>query len=389
MALSRAAALAACAIALSLPAHAQFGGLGNLLQGLASNPAAAAAAAGASTQAVSNATGSDAVAAPAPAAPVPAYSEAELQAIVQEAPAALDLSGAPLKSNLALKGKRFYIAEYRVSFEVGGRVTASTRAAYFGGIDRGATRVTVQYAVPQPNFALLQAITDRAYADFLAQLEAAGLKPEPAEAMVREHGAIYEATADATRPDAPVAEEADVGYGTRRYLVFAPQGMKLVPRGFAGMGAGDIGKRIAYSKGNLEALSVGVVVNLAAQESSGSGSSMFRRGSSANASAAMELAVPHRHLGLVQSHANTQTVGLGAPVPVPGQFANFRETGGYDSSKDAAVRGLQVLGALTMGVAGTNTKRVEMAIDVDQGAMARQALQGLAGLHKAIAAAIN
>src|SRR5690606_37054907 len=96
-----------------------------------------------------------------------------------------------IKGNAALKGKRFYIAEYRVLFEVGGSATASTRAGYLPGKDFGATRVTVAYAVPKPNIELLQAITDQAYADFLARLDAAGLKPEPAEAFTREHGAVY------------------------------------------------------------------------------------------------------------------------------------------------------------------------------------------------------
>lgn len=370
------------------PAHAQFG-LGNLLQGVTGAAAAAAGAAAVQSATQPSAPAEAASGAATPVPPPPVYSQAELQAVLQAPVQAQEVPAGQLKSNLVLKGKRFHVAEYRVLFEVAGKVTANTRAAYFGGTNYGATRMSITYTVPQPDIALLQAVTDKAYADFLAQLQAAGLQPESSEAFVREHGAIYEATQEGTRAGAEVVEETDLGYGSRKYLVFAPTGTRLVPRGFAGLGAGNIGKRIDFTKGNLEALSVSVVVNLAAQESSGGGSSLFRRGSSANASAAMELAMAPRQLGVIQSHAHTQTVALSGAIPVPGQFANFREVGGYDSSKDAAVKALQVFGALTMGVAANNSKRVDLAIDVDQAALARQALQGLTGLNKAVATSIQ
>lgn len=328
--------------------------------------------------------------APAPTASnAPAVlSPAEIQAALQQAPVPLESQGLA-KGNATLKGKRFYIAEYRVLFEVSGKVSASTRAAYFGGRDYGATRVSVNYEMPQPSIALMQAITDRAYADFLARLEAAGVKPEPAEAFVRENGAVYEANAEGTRPGAEQYEEVELGYGKRKYLVMAPTGTKLVSRSFIGIGAGNIGKRIDFSKSNLEGVSVGMVVNLAAQESSGGGSSMFKRGSSANASAAMEVAMPPKQLGALQTHAHTHVIALSGPLAVPGDFASLREAGGYDSQKDAVVAGIQMLGRLTMGLAGNNSKRVDMVLDVDQAALARQALQGIATVNQAVVSAIN
>lgn len=320
-------------------------------------------------------------------APAPADPAAVEQALTA-APVLLD-TGALTKSNAVLKGKRFYIAEYRVLFEVGGKVSANTRAAYFGGRDYGATRVTVNYDWPKPDLALMQAITDKAYADFLGRMEAAGLKPEPAEPFVQANGAVYEAGGDGSKPGAEVYEEVELGYGKRKYMVFVPTGTKTVARGFIGLGAGNIGKRIDFSKSNMEGVSVGMVVNLAAQESSGGGSSMFKRGSSANASAAMEVGVPPKQFGVLQTHATTQAVQLTAPLPVPGQFANFREVGGYDTQKDALVKGIQILGALTMGVAGNSSKKVDMAVDVDGAALARHALQGMASTNQAMVGAIQ
>lgn len=314
-------------------------------------------------------------------------------ALAQAAPAAGD-APAPeplpaVKSNAALKGKRFYLAEYRVLFEVSGNVSASTRAAYFGGRDYGATRVSVNYKVPQPNLQLLQAITDKAHADFLARLEAAGLQPEPAEAFVQANGAIYEFGAPGSRPGAEVYEDVELGWGKRRYLVMAPTGTRTVARGFIGLGAGNIGKRIEWSKAQLEGVSVSMVVNLAAQESSGGGSSMFKRGSSANASAAMEVAMAPRMGGVLQTHAHSQVVSLGGPWPAAGLFATLRETGGYDSSKDAVVSGINMLGRLTMGVAGNNSKRVDMALEVDEAALADLAGKALSAVNAAVAGAIQ
>lgn len=324
---------------------------------------------------------------PAPPGAAPAAAAAaDIQAVLQAPVTVLDAGGA-IKGSAAIKGKRYYISEYRVMVEAGGSVTASTRAAYFGGTDYGATRMTVNYEAPQLDVAAIQAVVDRAYADFVSRLEAAGAKPEPPDAIIREAGVVYEASQDATRPGAPLVHESDLGYGKRRYMVFAPTGMKLNPRGFAGLGAGNISSRINYSKNNVEAISVVLAINLAAQESSGSGSSMFRRGSSANASAAMEVGGAPGMM-LLQAHAMGQTLQAGTALPVPGQFATLRETGGYDTRRDAAVAGIQALGRM-MGQAGNQSKRVDMALDVDTAALSRLALQGLVSVNQGIAAAVR
>ena len=355
----------------ALPGHAQFGSLLNAITGGNNAPKAdQAAAAAQGTPSIPQAT--------------PEQIDAALAAPVTP----MDAAGL-VKGNATLKGKRFYIAEYRVLFEIGGTVSANTRAAYFGGTDYGATNVRVNYLVPTPDVKLLQAITDKAYADFLARLEAAGLKPEPAEAFVKENGAIYEATVEATKPGAEVYEDVELGYGKRKYLVMAPTGTRMVSRGFAGIGAGNIGKRIDFSKGNMEGVSVGMVVNLAAQESSGGGSSMFKRGSSANASAAMEVAMAPKQFGVLQTHALTHVVSLSGPLAVPGQFANLRQTGGYDTQKDTAVKALQIVGALTMGLGANQSKRIDMALDVDNAALVRQALQGMTAVNQAAVSGIQ
>lgn len=335
------------------------------------DPAAATPATPATAPADPAAPAATPAAATPPAAAVPAPA----------VPAGLDATSL-LKGDVKVRDKRFYIAEYRVLFEMSGRVSANTRAAYFGGRDYGATSVSVNYQVPKHDLGLLQAVTDRAFADFVARLEAAGMKPEPAEGFMKEHGAVYESSVEPSKPGAEVFEEVDLGYGKRKYLVLAPTGTRTVARSFVGLGAGNISKRIEFSKGNMEAISVNIAVNLAAQESSGGGSSMFKRGSNANASAAMEIANT-RGMGVVQAHANGGAMIMNTPLAVPGDFATLREVGGYDTQKDAAVTAINLLGRMAFGVAGKNSKRVDMQLDVDSSALAKQSLQGLMAVNHA------
>lgn len=117
-----------------------------------------------------------------------------------------------------------------------------TRGSYLPGRDYGSTRAKVNYTVPQIDITAFQAITDKAWEDFKVRLTAAGVK--------------------------------------------------LHSRGFAGLGAGNIGKRIEWSKSNLEALSISVAVNIAALESSGYSSRRPLNGKVSNRIASMTLDLP-------------------------------------------------------------------------------------------------
>jgi hypothetical protein len=325
------------------------------------------------------------LAAAAPAAsgftPV-AMSAASIAPVLKEPVTLLPAADAFGDSNLVLKGKRFAIAEFRVLFDVGGQVTASTRGAYIPGRDYGSTRMRVTYKVPQLDIEAFQAITDAAYDDFKKRLAAAGVTVEDTEAFARENGAIYEAAQQASQPGAPVFLEKTIGTIERKYLVMAPKGMKLVSRGFAGMGAGNISKRMEWSRGNLEALSVSLAVNIANLESSGTGSSLFKRSSSASADEGMFItAAPDSHI--VQSHAHTQIVSLKKAVEVGGGFARFREVGGYDSNTDATGRAVGILTNLA-GMGANQTRRIDMEVDLDGPAMSRLSLQGLATVNQSV-----
>lgn len=293
-----------------------------------------------------------------------------------------------LNGDLRVAGKKIYISEFRVMFEVAGKVSASTRAGYMpGGVRYGATHSTIKYQVANLDIPALQAITDRAWADFQARLAEKGVQVEDRDAFVAQHGEVYPATEEASTFNRPVYVEENHGHVQRKFIVMAPTGMKLHPRSWAGMGAGDIGKRIEFGKNKLEGLAIGVVVNIAALESSGSSSSLLSSGSSTAAGEGMTVSAPNGMV-VVQGHAEAGMLRMPKGFSVPGSFARFREVGGFDSQKDSLVKSIQIIGALG-GVAPNTSKIVEMEIDLDGPAMSRMALQGLATFNQAVVDALR
>lgn len=285
-----------------------------------------------------------------------------------------------LDGKVALAGKTVFLTEYRVLFDMSGEVSANTRGGYLLGTDYGATRATVTYKVPEPDIAALQAITDRAYADFKDRLAAAGLSVQTTEP---EGGGVYSATEAGSAPGAPVWIDQNVGHVKRRLLVLTPTGTRFVSRGFAGIGAGNIGKRIEWGGKNWEGLSVTQTVNIAELESSGSGSSIWRRGSSAEASSSLTVGLAPGDF-LVQTHVGGGLLRMTQPLPVPGAFANFRTVKTFDSDKDTTSRVVGTLQNL-MGQGANKVLKVEKEVDVDGPALARLSYQGLASINQAVA----
>ncbi|MFN4104018.1 MAG: hypothetical protein ACK4GB_06980 [Tepidimonas sp.] len=252
-----------------------------------------------------------------------------------------------------------------------------------GATNYGATNSTINYKVANLDISALQMITDRAWADLQARLAEKGVRIEDREAFIAQHGEVYPATEAASTPDKPVYVEENLGYTVRRYVVMAPTGMKLHPRGLGGMGAGNIGKRIEFVKNKVDGLAIGVMLNIADLESSGSGSSILRQeGASTAAGEGMSLAGPTGYAVAI-GHAEAGMLRMRKGFAVPGTFARFREVGGFDSQKDAVVRSLQIAGALA-GVAANKSRVVDMEVDLDGPATSRLALQGLATFNKAV-----
>ncbi|MDD2884640.1 MAG: hypothetical protein PHT48_06295 [Dechloromonas sp.] len=291
--------------------------------------------------------------------------------------------------DLQLADKRFYISEFRVLFEVGGEVSARTRAGYMpGGTSYGATNSRIKYKVAQPDIAALQRLTDQAWANLKEQLAARGISVEDAASFTAANGAVYPATEAASTPQAPVYIDENLGHTERKYLVLAPTGMKLHSRGIAGLGAGNIGTRISWVKNKYEGLALSVAIHIAALETTGSGSSILNPdGANTGASPGMTLSTPPGGI-VANTHADTRMVRLSKPIAIPGNFARFRTVGGFNTQDNAAVRALQIAGNLA-GVAANKSRTVEMEVDLDGPNTSRMAMQGLQAFNQSVVEAIK
>ncbi len=310
---------------------------------------------------------------------VTALSSASVQEGLQQMPPPLDTAGV-LAGRLDFKGKKVFVSEFRVLFEVGGEVSGSTRSGYLLGTDYGSTRATVTYKVSAPDIAAFQAITDKAFEDFKARMSAAGVD---LAATAPDGGAVYTATEAASTPGQPVTIEKNLGHSKRRFVVLAPTGMKLLSRGLAGIGAGDIGKRIEWSRAGWEGVAITQTVSIAELESSGSASSILRRNSSAEASSQLTVGNAPDDF-VMQTHVGGGLVRIAEPVRVPGSFANFRTVGGFDSRTDTTS---QVIGRMQnmMGQGANQVVRVDKEVDLDGPSLGRMALQGLVTINQAMA----
>lgn len=289
-----------------------------------------------------------------------------------------------VNGKLDFKGKTVHLTEFRLLFEVAGEVTASTRGGYLLGTDYGSTRATVIYKMPQVDVTAFQAITDRAFEDFKARAAAAGVQLSYA---VPEGGGVYVASEPASTPAQPVYVEKNLGYSKRKFLVMAPTGMMVVPRGFAGIGAGNISRRVEWSKSNQDGISITQAISIAELESSGGGSTIFKRTSSAEASSQLTVGNSPEDF-LLQAHVSGGLLRIGEAVRVPGTFANFRTVSTFDSNTDTTARAVGIFQNM-MGQGANMTKKVEKAVDLDGPATARLSLQGLATVNQAVVEALR
>lgn len=116
--------------------------------------------------------------------------------------------------------KRVAVAGFRVLFVTDNSIKAQVRASYFGGTDRSGASARMDVGLDGVDYATMQAITDKAYADFLAQLALAGREVVP-QAELQEFLGQVEVTQQ------PYVKEATLGYGKQTAMAFSPSGMPL------------------------------------------------------------------------------------------------------------------------------------------------------------------
>ena len=323
--------------------------------------------------------------------------------------------GAPIaapatRGQIDLHGKRFYIAEYLLLFEVGGEIAAATKNGRIFGQRQGVEQVSLAYATT-PDIAALQALTDRLWADLQLRLARAGVSVTPAEQIVPEYGAVYTASEAPSAPGKPVYYEARSGESLRRYLVLAPSGMKVVPRGLTGVGVGNLSARLAYPAKGVEAVSLAIAVNTTGLDGVADRVSTFIGSDDMYTLSPLLEVRPAPASALVHAHAQLALVNLDEALVLDGEFARIRRTT-YDAAAtippneplrllgktlDNVVGSLfgqsgrgrgPITGAGADGQIGTaiaERKRVPVLLELDGPALARMMLYGVSAANEAIA----
>ena len=291
---------------------------------------------------------------------------------------------------LDLQGKRLYIAEYLLLFDLSGEVATQPRDGQLLGTPVGDRPALLAYR-SAPDIDALQQLTDRAWADLQLRLQAAGVVlADPAD-TVRQYGAVYAATEAPSTALAPVVLSSKTGDTERRYLALAPTGMRLVPRTVAGIGLGNIAARVSFPTRGVEALSLAMALNFSALDSTGQRTSTFApppgaAPGQAALSPLMELA-PAPAAALVHAHAQLGLVNLGEALVLAAEFARLRPQPAAEAPLRENLGPLLSLGRRLLG--GPAALRVDALLELDGPTTARLALYALSAGNQAIADALK
>jgi hypothetical protein len=194
--------------------------------------------------------------------------------------------GKSVTSVLLPKSKRVAVAGFRVVFINYNTVSAQVRASYLPGRDTSGAKASMNVSLEGVDTATMQAITDQAYAGFLAQLAAAGREVVPASELASFHAEV--------EPSAQPYEKEVAG---AKGVAFAPTGTPLFFT-YADFGWTDKTpfnqksyRLLAPLSEKLQAIVVAplIVVDFANMTSSGNRSGLMARDAEVGASLAMSV----------------------------------------------------------------------------------------------------
>ncbi len=288
---------------------------------------------------------------------------------------------------LDLRDKQVHIAEYLLLFDLAGEQPATVRDGKLLGMAMPEGRAQLAHRAA-PDIAVLQALTDHAWADLQARLQAAGVVLADPAAAVQTHGAVHAASSAGSTADAPVRLVHTQGGTIRRYLALAPTGMRLVPRTPAGIGSGDAAARATYLAKRQEGLSLAMALNLSVLDTTGARMPAFAApGGLPTLSPLMELA-PAPAAALVHAHAQQALVNLNEALVPAAPFGRLRlaPLDGPIPSNDP----LKPLLSFSLRLQGeAPVRRVETLLDLDGPSTARLAVYLTSAANQAIANALK
>jgi hypothetical protein len=287
--------------------------------------------------------------------------------------------------------KRVAVLGFRVAFVTSNTATAQVRASYLPGRDTSGASSKLTATLTGVDAATMQALTDQAYADFLAQLKLAGREVVPPEEMKEFLGGLETTPSSAAQPFAKDVQAMKLVY-------FAPTGMPLwfnnwdAQWGTAGPFDQANMRRVgAYSyKLNAIAIAPLIVVDFTKMSSSGNQSGLAAR--TAETGAEMSMRVTHFSTGYVRTNElrngqagkgdNGMVQLTNASVVSALEFGSLRKASSEDNSGAKGVfdqLGKSLGMANAGGAARSSTTSVAETNNAAYGAAAGDALRTATG----------
>jgi hypothetical protein len=238
--------------------------------------------------------------------------------------------------------RRVMIAGFRVGFITHNTVSAQVRASYLPGRDTSGARSTLNLTLNGVDAATMQALTDRAYADFLTQMKLAGREVVPPEELKGLWSSLEtkEAKSDT-------------------FQFFSPKGVPLWFTGFddrfskTGVFEQANANRIAEYSTKLNAIALApiIVVNFANMLTSGNQSGLTARAAETGAELSMRVTGfsslytrSEEFRNGIMMKGDGGGIDISAPVVSPLAFGSMKEV---SSSDNNAARGIaNAFGAL-------------------------------------------
>ena len=280
--------------------------------------------------------------------------------------------------------KRVAVAGFRVVFITENTATATVRASYLPGRDTSGASSTLHLVLNGVDQGTMQSITDKAYADFLAQLRFAGREVVPQEDL-KEFLSGVEVSSTPGKPF-PVSVNNLVGQ------VYSPTGM---PLWFSNADAqwGDKSpfqqgnlRRLAEYSAKLKAITISplIIVNFARLSSSGNQSGLTSRAAETGATMSMHVAAFNTHYmrsdetrgGLVMN-GDEGGIQMAAPIISNIEFGTMKDV---ESTDNSAVKGIfDVLGRAggMANAGGANRSKTESVAETSGPAYAVAAVDAL------------
>jgi hypothetical protein len=250
--------------------------------------------------------------------------------------------------------KRIAVAAFRVAFITDNKISAQVRGSYLPGRDSSGAHSSFQVTLNGVDARAMQAITDKAYADLLAQIAASGREVVPLDQMKEFFGTVT------VTPGAPYVKELN----GQTASFFTPTGMPLMfthfDGGWANLSAFDLNnlRRLQEfsSKWDAAVITPLVVVNFARMSSSGNQSGLVSNRAETGAELGMSVAYLQSLYMRTEEFRNGMLMKgdeggfnmANAHVASPVSFGTMRQVASEDNS---AIKGVFDILGRTRGMA--------------------------------------